>query len=327
MSGSTFRPANLLWRRIESDDHRNSETGGYGDDDDTDMECRSRRHRHSARVQTPAGDRVRPAEPRQESDPRRPRGHRLHESLPLRAPLQVQHGRAAPSIRRPTAHHACPELPDGRGVVDRAGRTDGGIPDPKSLHHGIPPRPGCHAWSVPRGGVAREPAQRGRRGDMKGMAGVMERIDHVAGLDDRRPLYTRKASDPDAVLLAKLRRGDTGAAEALVAAYGDRVYRLAVRITGNASDAEEVVQDALWTVTRKIDTFRGEAALGSWVYRIAANAAYEKLRRGRSRRSEVSWEDLAPVLADQSPAASACRPFSSKTGARSSHEKGRHADA
>ncbi len=74
---------------------------------------------------------------------------------------------------------------------------------------------------------------------MKGMAGVMERIDHVAGLDDRRPLYTRKASDPDAVLLAKLRRGDTGAAEALVAAYGDRVYRLAVRITGNASDAEE----------------------------------------------------------------------------------------
>ncbi len=140
---------------------------------------------------------------------------------------------------------------------------------------------------------------------MKGMAGVMERIDHVAGLDDRRPLYTRKASDPDAVLLAKLRRGDTGAAEALVAAYGDRVYRLAVRITGNASDAEEVVQDALWTVTRKIDTFRGEAALGSWVYRIAANAAYEKLRRGRSRRSEVSWEDLAPVF----------------------DEKGRHADA
>ena len=57
-------------------------------------------------------------------------------------------------------------------------------------------------------------------------------------------------------------------------AYGDRVYRLAIRITGNASDAEEVVQDALWTASRKIGTFRGAAAFGSWLYRITANAAY-----------------------------------------------------
>ena len=129
---------------------------------------------------------------------------------------------------------------------------------------------------------------------MKGMAGVMERIDHVAGLDDRRPLYARKASDPDAVLLAKLRRGDTGAAEALVAAYGDRVYRLALRITGNRSDAEEVVQDALWAATRKIDTFRGTAAFGSWVYRITANAAYQKRRGRRVERNGVSWDEFGP---------------------------------
>jgi DNA-directed RNA polymerase specialized sigma24 family protein len=45
--------------------------------------------------------------------------------------------------------------------------------------------------------------------------------------------------------------------------YGDRLYRLALRITGNASDAEEVVQDALWTVVRQIATFRGDAAFGS----------------------------------------------------------------
>src|SRR5215470_7875615 len=84
----------------------------------------------------------------------------------------------------------------------------------------------------------------------------------------------RRASDPDAALLEQLRRRDAGATETLVGTYGDRVYRLAIRITGSASDAEEVVQDALWTVTRKIDTFRGEAAFGSWVYRITANAAY-----------------------------------------------------
>jgi RNA polymerase sigma-70 factor (ECF subfamily) len=92
----------------------------------------------------------------------------------------------------------------------------------------------------------------------------------------------------------QLRGGDPEAAEALVSTYGDRVYRLAIRITGNPSDAEEVVQDTLWTASRKIGTFRGAAAFGSWVYRITANAAYQKLRGRRSRRNDVSWEDLAP---------------------------------
>jgi RNA polymerase sigma-70 factor (ECF subfamily) len=83
-----------------------------------------------------------------------------------------------------------------------------------------------------------------------------------------------------------------------VGAYGDRVYRLAIRITGNASDAEEVAQDALWAARRKIDTFRGTSAFGSWLYRITANAAYQKLRKTGSQRHEVSWEDLVPSLDD-----------------------------
>ncbi len=61
-------------------------------------------------------------------------------------------------------------------------------------------------------------------------------------------------------------------------------------------NSQEVVQDALWTASRKIDTFRGAAAFGSWVYRITANRAYQKLRGRRSRRNEVSWEDLAPAF-------------------------------
>ena len=131
---------------------------------------------------------------------------------------------------------------------------------------------------------------------MSATATVVERTNQAAGLDDRQLLFRGKAIDPDAALLARLRRGEEGAAEALVGTYGDRVYRLAIRITGNASDAEEVVQDTLWTVSRKIDSFRGEAAFGSWVYRITANTAYEKLRRGRHSRSEVSWDELAPVF-------------------------------
>ncbi len=106
-------------------------------------------------------------------------------------------------------------------------------------------------------------------------------------------------ADRDAGLVESLRRQDEGAAEALVAAYGDRVYRLAIRITGNEQDAEEVVQDALWTASRKIDTFKGESAFGSWLYRVAANTAYQKLRGRQGKRHEVSWEDLGPSFDDQ----------------------------
>ena len=58
--------------------------------------------------------------------------------------------------------------------------------------------------------------------------------------------------DRDAELVERLRRQEPGAPEALVETYGDRVYRLAIRITGNEQDAEEVVQDALWTAARKL---------------------------------------------------------------------------
>jgi DNA-directed RNA polymerase specialized sigma24 family protein len=77
--------------------------------------------------------------------------------------------------------------------------------------------------------------------------------------------------DPAQELLTALRECDSTAAEALVTAYGERAYRLAIRITGNQQDAEEAVQDVFWRVVRNIDTFRRDAVLGSWIYRITAN--------------------------------------------------------
>jgi RNA polymerase sigma-70 factor, ECF subfamily len=123
---------------------------------------------------------------------------------------------------------------------------------------------------------------------------VMERHRQEPAIDEARLIHRRPAVDRDADLVEALRRQEPGATDALVAAYGHRVYRLAIRITGNSSDAEEVVQDALWAATRKIDTFRGTAAFGSWVYRITANAAYQKRRGRRVERNEVSWEGLGP---------------------------------
>ena len=105
-------------------------------------------------------------------------------------------------------------------------------------------------------------------------------------------------TDPDADLVEMLRGGRSEAAEALVTRFGRRAYRLAVRITGNAHDAEEVTQDALWRVLHKIHTFRGESAFSSWVCRIAANSAYETLRRHHHERHEVSWEESLPSFDD-----------------------------
>jgi RNA polymerase sigma-70 factor, ECF subfamily len=102
--------------------------------------------------------------------------------------------------------------------------------------------------------------------------------------------------DPDKELLTALREREPAAAEALITAFGDRAYRLASRITGNAQDAEEAVQDAFWNVVRKIDTFRGNSAFGSWVYRIVANAAYQTLRNRQSRSRDVSWDEALPVF-------------------------------
>ena len=111
---------------------------------------------------------------------------------------------------------------------------------------------------------------------------------------DRTSAPTRVDRDHD--LLAALRRHEPLAAERLVSTYGERAYRLASRMTGNGEDAQEVVQDAFWTVIRKIDMFRGESAFGSWLYRIVANAAYQKLRSRQSRRHEISLDEVLPLF-------------------------------
>src|SRR5262245_63789317 len=102
----------------------------------------------------------------------------------------------------------------------------------------------------------------------------------------------RRSVNRDADLVEALRRRESGSIEALIAQYADRVYRLAMHITGNRPDAEEVVQDAFWQVVRRIETFRGDAAFSSWLYRVTANCAYSKLRFRRAHQQE----SLAPEI-------------------------------
>jgi RNA polymerase sigma-70 factor, ECF subfamily len=102
--------------------------------------------------------------------------------------------------------------------------------------------------------------------------------------------------DRDRRLVEALRLAEQTAAEDLIASYGGRAYRLAIGITGNQPDAEEVVQDALWMVVRKIDTFRGNSAFDSWLNRIVANAAYDKLRGRRGRVGDCSLDEVSAIV-------------------------------
>ena len=114
----------------------------------------------------------------------------------------------------------------------------------------------------------------------------------------RDPRARSLGIDRDSQLIGALRRRESTAAEGLVATYGERAYRLSIGITGNQQDAEEAVQDAFWSVIRKIDTFRGESAFGSWVYRIVSNASYAKVRRRRQAIGEMTIDEALPAFDD-----------------------------
>ena len=89
-------------------------------------------------------------------------------------------------------------------------------------------------------------------------------------------------------LIGRMQAGDGGAVAELASIYGPRIQQLALRYVKNWEDAEEVTQDVLMKVYRKIDAFRGDAALSSWIYRITFNTAMSHLRRARvSRMTEV----------------------------------------
>ena len=104
--------------------------------------------------------------------------------------------------------------------------------------------------------------------------------------------------DSDLSLVERLQSGDATALEELIELHGHRVYRVACQITRNEADAQEVVQDVFLAVFRKIHTFEGRAALGSWLYRVATNTALLK-RRGRRTDREVPLEPRPPsFLAD-----------------------------
>lgn len=97
----------------------------------------------------------------------------------------------------------------------------------------------------------------------------------------------------DEELAARAAAGDESAFETIVTRYEARVFRLAWRLTANESDAADVLQEAFLQVYRKLATFRGDSRFGTWLYRIATNAAL-MLRRARSRRPAEPLDGFLP---------------------------------
>jgi len=98
-------------------------------------------------------------------------------------------------------------------------------------------------------------------------------------------------------LVQRIQAGDRKAFEELLDAYETRVYRLALRFTGQVPDAEDVTQEIFLGVYKSMAQFRGKSALGTWIYRIAMNHCLE-FRRKRRLESIPYDEELTLVSSD-----------------------------
>jgi RNA polymerase sigma-70 factor (ECF subfamily) len=99
---------------------------------------------------------------------------------------------------------------------------------------------------------------------------------------------------PDDKMVALARAGQPDAFAQLVRRYVRPVYRVALRMTGNAADAEDVLQETFLQAHRKFDSLRSESKFSTWLYSIATNAALMHLRTRRSRPVERPLEDYLP---------------------------------
>jgi RNA polymerase sigma-70 factor (ECF subfamily) len=101
---------------------------------------------------------------------------------------------------------------------------------------------------------------------------------------------------PDEELVSiYVEEGDEKAFSEIVDRYADKIYKTALRIMHNPPDAEDVLQEVFLILATKAGTFRGESKFSTWLYMIAVNAGYMRIRADKKfHANEVSLEDYAP---------------------------------
>jgi RNA polymerase sigma-70 factor, ECF subfamily len=97
-------------------------------------------------------------------------------------------------------------------------------------------------------------------------------------------------SAAEAALVARCRQGDPAAFEAIYRRHAPRVFSLACRMTGSRADGEDLLQDVFLLVHRKLDGFKGQSSLGTWIYRLAANCCVDFLRSRQHKERQATDE-------------------------------------
>ena len=95
-------------------------------------------------------------------------------------------------------------------------------------------------------------------------------------------------------IIARARRGDAGAFEQLVETYREQVYRIALRMCGNAADADEAAQEAFLAAWKGLPNFRGDSRFSTWLYQLTTHAAIDLMRR---EKRQIATEDITEVSA------------------------------
>jgi RNA polymerase sigma-70 factor (ECF subfamily) len=101
---------------------------------------------------------------------------------------------------------------------------------------------------------------------------------------------TSQAGVDESVLVAQAREGDMQAFNTLVQRYDGKIFRLAMHVTQNREDAEDVLQETFMKAYEHLDQFKGDSKFYTWIVRIAVNQALMKLRRRRTDKS-VSMDE------------------------------------
>lgn len=115
--------------------------------------------------------------------------------------------------------------------------------------------------------------------------------------------------ETDADLVARCRAGDHAAFEEIYRQHAGRLYNLAYRMAGGGADAEDLLQEIFLHAHRKLESFRGQSSLGTWLYRLAMNLCVDHLRSRQSKSANLTESlDAAPYEARTPQAAGALNP-------------------
>lgn len=113
----------------------------------------------------------------------------------------------------------------------------------------------------------------------------------------RMPSNSQEGRVAEASLVERCRAGEADAFKELYDAHATRLYNLAYRMSGTAAEAEDLLQEIFLQAFRKLSSFKGESALGTWLYRLGTNLCLDRVRskQGKMDRATVGLEDENPT--------------------------------